>query len=176
MSPNTKGLFTLIFDTSSLLMTYSIISHLLRIAKIEKPHLIFSYFDYSNIKEYDYSTRGEKCYSDTNREDDDSDKEEEILTSSTSIFRMTTANNQYNFAFHRFKDSRIDTVIPFMSIKPEIDGSIIKIGQIICFLCAFKSEDDSRTTSFFDSSLRKNEIYLTRFDFFISHCDLFVPC
>ncbi|KAK2353952.1 hypothetical protein QL285_091523 [Trifolium repens] len=73
-----------------------------------------------------------------------SEAEEEISVASTSVLESISANYNRNFSFGNFHS----VIVPITSlefVKPRINGCIIKIGEISCFL---KEHHDSAASSF----------------------------
>jgi hypothetical protein len=63
-----------------------------------------------------------------------SEAEDETSNSSTSVLGLATTNGDYTFRFGNFHHSILDSKPLIPLTIPEIDGSTIKIGEIICFL------------------------------------------
>jgi hypothetical protein len=106
-------------------MVHSIVCHLWKKSKIEKKFLPLPPLPKSQPASIDFQELPI---------DSISEAKGEISSSSTSVLESVTAYVHYNFSFGNFHHSILDSKPLIPLTIPEIDGSTIKIGEIICFL------------------------------------------
>ncbi|KAK2420690.1 hypothetical protein QL285_031395 [Trifolium repens] len=122
-----KEIYTVLFDPPSFLMVHSIVCHLWKKSKIEKKFLPLPPLPKSQPASIDFQ---EPLI------DSISEAKEEISPSSTSVHESSTTYDPFTFRFGNFHHSILDSKPLIPSIIPEIDGSTIKIGEIICSLAS----------------------------------------
>jgi hypothetical protein len=116
-------------------MVYSIVRHLWKLSKSKKflplPPLPLSQQEHStNILEFFI--------------DSIPDAEGEISASSTSVLESISSHHHYNFRFGNFHHSILDSKPLIPIIHPRIDGSTIKIGEIICCIVSETSHFNAK--------------------------------
>ncbi|KAK2409143.1 hypothetical protein QL285_044593 [Trifolium repens] len=133
-----KEIYTVLFYPPSFLMVYSIVCHLWKKSKMKK---------FLPLPPIPLRKSSQESSIDIQEplSDSISEAEEEISSVSTSVLESISANHHHcNLSFGNFHS----VIVPITSlefVKPRINGCIIKIGEISCFL---KEHHDSATSSF----------------------------
>ncbi|KAK2420425.1 hypothetical protein QL285_031153 [Trifolium repens] len=120
-----KEIYTVLFDPPSFIMVYSIVRDLWKLSKSKK----FLQLPPLSPSQQEHSTDISEFFIDST-----SDAEGEISVSSISVLESISSHHNYNFRFGNFHHSILDSKPSIPIIIPEIDGSAIKIGEIICSL------------------------------------------
>ncbi|KAK2369268.1 hypothetical protein QL285_082415 [Trifolium repens] len=147
-------------------MVHSIVCHLWKKSKIEKKFLPLPPLPKSQPASIDIQEL---------LIDSISEAKGEISPSSTSVLESSTTYDPYTFRFGNFHHSILDSKPSIPIIIPEIDGSAIKIGEIICFLKSeisqFKAKEEYMKLKNLEyefvvsESVKKSNDFITNLDF-----------